>query len=161
MRPKLTPALQETICAFVRSGGFPHVAAEAAGVPKDLFHAWHQRGANPKCRGGYRTFYLAVEQAKAQARMAAEIKALQENPIAWLRFGPGRERADNPGWTTPPKPQLTQDNRAINVLLSPEMNGFFAALLQILSPYPEARVAVAQALAGKGALPLSGPKSDG
>lgn len=36
------------------------------------------------------------------------------NPLAWLRYGPGRERAGEPGWTesrevTAPEPELHAD----------------------------------------------------
>jgi hypothetical protein len=33
---ELTDAIQADICAYIRAGGFPHVAAEAAGVPSDF-----------------------------------------------------------------------------------------------------------------------------
>jgi hypothetical protein len=36
----------------------------------------------------------------------------------------------------------------INVLCSPELQGVIAALLHVLAPFPEARVAVAKALGG-------------
>jgi hypothetical protein len=32
-RYPLTPAIQRTISDFIRARGFPHVAAEAAGIP--------------------------------------------------------------------------------------------------------------------------------
>ena len=43
-RPLLTPAVEKIILAYVRAGGFPHVAAEAAGVPRDLFDEWMRKG---------------------------------------------------------------------------------------------------------------------
>ena len=39
-------------------------------------------------------------------------------------------------------------NAVINVLCSPELQGVIAALLHVLAPFPEARVAVAKALGG-------------
>jgi hypothetical protein len=62
--------------------------------------------------------------------------------------GPGQEGQGLPGWSAPLKPVINQDNRQVNVLLSPELMGVFAAILQILAPFPEARAAVAEALAG-------------
>ena len=43
-RPLLTAAVETTILAYVRAGGFAHVAAEAAGVPRELFEEWMRRG---------------------------------------------------------------------------------------------------------------------
>ncbi|MBL8799670.1 MAG: hypothetical protein JNM56_37655 [Planctomycetia bacterium] len=148
-RLKLDAKIQETICSFIRAGGFPHIAAEAAGVPRAVFESWLARGQRPEARGNYRSLFLAVEQARAQARLAAEIEVFKADPTAWLKSGPGKETETNPGWTTTVKPKITQDNRTVNLLLAPEMQGLFAAILQILAPYPEARTAVAQALAGK------------
>jgi hypothetical protein len=80
-------------------------------------------------------------------RVAAEIKAFGEQPIAWLKSGPGKERADNPGWTTTVKPSA-KGNQTINILLTPDGQRLVMMLLQLLAPYPEARAAVAQALSG-------------
>jgi hypothetical protein len=152
---KITPEIQSTICAFIMAGGFPHVAAQAAGVPQEKFQEWWHKGSLPKANALFRHFYLAVEQAKAQARLNAEMKVMEGNPLAWLKSGPGKENSNSPGWTGVIKPQITQDNRQINVLLSPEMQGVFAAVLQVLAPFPEARAAVASALAG-GNAPTTG-----
>ena len=46
----LTPELQGRIVAFVRAGGYPHVAAEAAGVPRHVFERWLKRGGRRKAR---------------------------------------------------------------------------------------------------------------
>ena len=63
--------------------------------------------------------------------------------------GAGKERPDNPGWTQAvPPPRVVETNQQINVLCSPELQGVIAALLQVLTPFPEARVAVARALGG-------------
>jgi hypothetical protein len=147
----LTAELQTQICAFVRAGGYPHVAAEAAGVPRAVFEDWMHRGATTTTGARkFRHFRAAVLQALAQARLAAEIKAFQDEPLAWLKSGPGKETADNrPGWSSAVKPVINETNQTINLLLAPEMQGVFAALLQVLSPFPEARAAVAQALAGQ------------
>ena len=69
--------------------------------------------------------------------------------LAWLRQGPGKERPDDPGWTqVVPPPRVVETNQQINVLCTPELQGVIAALLQVLAPFPEARVAVAKALGG-------------
>ena len=45
------------------------------------------------------------------------------------------------------KPRITVLNQQINVLLHPQLQDLFAALLQLLAPVPEAQIAVVQALA--------------
>lgn len=45
-------------------------------------------------------FWRDVMQARAQARIVAETRVASENPLAWLRLGPGRHKGDaDPGWT--------------------------------------------------------------
>ncbi len=95
---KLTPEVHQRIVAFIRAGSFAWVAAEAAGVSKSTFHRWLQRGeqegSEPYCE-----FADEVRQAQAQARVAAETEVRRAQPLAWLRYGPGRDRPAEPGWT--------------------------------------------------------------
>ena len=49
--------------------------------------------------GIYSDFHEEVRQARAQSRVAAEAEVRRDNPLAWLRFGPGRQRPGEPGWT--------------------------------------------------------------
>jgi len=103
-RLTITPEFIKDITAFIRAGGFPHVAAEAAGVPADVFDAWLARG-NRKVRRDsnplYRQLRDEVRTAKAQARLKAEMAVLEDNPAKWLQQGPGQEkparRLDGPG----------------------------------------------------------------
>lgn len=95
---KLTPEVHQRIVAFIRSGAFAWVAAEAAGISKTTFHRWIQQG-EAETRGRYYDFAEDVRQAKAQARVAAEIEVRKLSPATWLRFGPGRDRPEEPGWT--------------------------------------------------------------
>ena len=97
-KTKLTPEVQNKVVAFVRSGSFAWVAAEAAGISKATYYRWMKRGGEAT-HGIYRDFYEAVREAMAQARVAAEIAVREHNPLAWLRYGPGRSRPDEPGWT--------------------------------------------------------------
>jgi hypothetical protein len=145
---RLTPQVARQIVAAIRAGAFPHDAAEAAGVPRDVFETWLRRGAARGQRKDYARFADAVREAAAQARVKATLEVFQDDPLSWLKHGPGKETPTRPGFSTPIKPHLTQDNRQVNVLLEPGMQGLFAALLQVLAPYPEARAAVARALAG-------------
>jgi len=99
--PKLTPEVQHNIVAFLRAGGFPEVASEAAGVPQAVFESWVMRGEAPRARSPYREFAVAVRQAIAQARLGAEVEARNDRPLDWLRSGPGKERPHRPGWSGP------------------------------------------------------------
>ena len=49
--------------------------------------------------GIYFDFHEEVRQARAQSRVAAEAEVRRDNPLAWLRYGPGRQRPGEPGWT--------------------------------------------------------------
>jgi hypothetical protein len=145
-RQPLTPQVQERICSFIRAGGFAHVAAEAAGVPRAVFDDWLERGQpHPGRRAPklYRDFCRAVRQAQAEARLAAELKLLEKNPLQWLKCGPGRETATAAGWTAPVKPLFAGAERAVNALLLPEVQEVLAAMLEALAPFPEARAALA------------------
>lgn len=145
-RVKLTPDLQKTICGAIVKGAFPHVAAEAVGVPKEVFEKWMEMGTRERRpRLEYVRFYRAVQQARAQARLAAEWAAHDNDPRLWLRSGPGKETLDNPGWTTIVRPQI-QDIKTINLFTSPDFLHFMATLRTALAPFPEALKALTQAL---------------
>ncbi len=164
---KLTADVQSAITAFILAGGFPHVAAQAAGIPTQVFDRWLEIGDPTGRRKGWRPhptytpFWKAVMQARAQARLNAEMEAMKRDPLRWLMQGPGKDRPNDPGWSQVVRPVVTQDNRSVNVLLSPEMQGVFATMLQILAPYPEARAAIADALAGGGKRVIEARRSGG
>jgi hypothetical protein len=135
---RLTPEVQNDIVAFLRAGGFPEVAAEAAGVPAAQFANWMHRGRNPGEPRRYREFVAAVTQALAQARLTAEVAALKAKPLEWLKAGPGRE-----GWGRDAAPPARPPG-----LEHPEIRELLARLLAALEPFPEAREAVARAIDG-------------
>ena len=97
-RTKLTLELQDQIVRFICGGAFDHVAAQAAGIGPSTFYRWLERGEQQP-RGPYAGFRTAVLDARAQARAGAEIEVHRDNPLAWLRYGPGRDRLGEPGWT--------------------------------------------------------------
>ena len=146
-RYQLTPAIQSAVCGYILSGGFPHVAAEAAGIPREVFDRWLQRGCGPHRRKKYRLFYDAILQARAQARLSAESRAIQKDALAWLKCGPGKETTHSPGWTNPTKPQANTDRAAFSWLLAGEVQEMLALVLRVLAPHPELRAQVAEALA--------------
>jgi hypothetical protein len=137
-----TPEVQQQITAFIRAGGFPHVAAEAAGVPRRTFERWMRYGRQRHREPVYHAFAAAVRQASAQARLRAEIAVLDSKPLDWLRYGPGKETTENAGWTAAVRvaPRSGGTSKALE---SREVRAVIAALVQVLAPHPEARQAVA------------------
>ena len=98
----LDRAVIDEISASVGRGAFLHVAAAAAGVSKRTLYAWLERGRElvvadedgaelDEREELYLELVHAVTMAHAQARLRAEGAVLEENPLAWLRFGPGRD----------------------------------------------------------------------
>jgi len=96
-KTKLTPDVQTKIVAYVRAGAYDWVAAQACGIGSRTFFRWMELGekGNPT----YRQFWQEVCGAHAQARITAEMAVIKENPFNWLRYGPGREKPGQPGWT--------------------------------------------------------------
>lgn len=146
---KLTPDLEAKILASIRAGSFPHVAAEAWGVPRETFDNWLKLGSEKSIRKPYSSFYKNVRQAVATARLKAEMEAYQANPITWLKSGPGKEKPDEPGWTSVIRPQIINESKTINLFTSPDFLQFMATLRSVLAPYPSALKALADAMDGK------------
>ncbi len=139
-----TPALQEQICAFIRAGGFPRVAAEAAGVPARTFARWLRRGRQRRAPAAYRTFADAIAQATAHARLKAELEVRENRPLDWLKSGPGKETRGNPGWTSAPRPTPARRGAAASPLEDPRFAEMMARLLELLAASPELRAQVAE-----------------
>jgi hypothetical protein len=139
----LTPELQARIASFVRAGCFPHVAAEAAGLSCRIFQNWLRRGSHARAKQPYRGFAEEVRQATAQARLRAEIAIIDKRPLDWLKCGPGKETSRRPGWSTAPKAQTAARVHDNNLLADPRFRGLGAKLLAALTPFPDARLAVA------------------
>jgi len=149
-KPIPTDKLTKEITAYIRAGGFPHVAAEAAGIAKPVFDSWITKGTKQGAREPFRTFVARINQAKAQARLAAETSAHKEDPKFWLRAGPGREAPQSPGWTAVMRPLLTNQNAAtVNLFSSPEFLQFMAMLRTVLAGYPDALAAVSDAMSSE------------
>ena len=152
-RPRLTPELQQRICSYIHCGGFPHVAAEALGVPRELFDTWLRRGSKPRARRMYREFAAAVRRAAAVARLHKETATFLERPLDWLRYGPGKETEDSPGWTVAPSPTFQPAAVTVNPLAIPEVVELLNELVQVLAPIPEAREALGRFLERAAARP--------
>ena len=144
-RHLLTPAVEQSIVAFIRAGGFPHVAAEAAGIPAEVFERRRQQGEAPRAPQRYRAFASAVRQAAAQARLGAEVSVREDKPLDWLRSGPGRDTPGSAGWTATVRPHSAAGDAPL--LAHPEVQALIATVMCLLEPYPEVRSTVAAALA--------------
>ena len=147
-RPRLTAALENKILVWIRSGDYPHLAAEAEGIPQEVFEQWLARGTGKRASRRYRDFARNVRKASAIGRIRAEIRVLEKDPKLWLLSGPGKERADCRGWTSAVKGTAGAGAREVNLFAEAELAGFLEALLAALAPFPEARKAVAEALDG-------------
>jgi hypothetical protein len=148
-RPRLTPQLIAELSSRIKSGAFEQVAAESLNLPFDLYQRWLARGQGEKARGLYRDLVQAVQQARAHARLMAEMDLRSKNPKVWLLHGPGKETDDLPGWTAPARPRPGGDGAPLNVLLHPEIVALFRAVLEALRPYPEAHAAVLRLVAAE------------
>jgi hypothetical protein len=132
--------------SYVQSGGYPLVAAEAAGVQAEAFLKWIERGETSKAREPYRSFAHRVRQAVAHGRLIAELAVHDKDPKYWLTHGPGKETARNPGWTGEVRPSATQDAAPEAGATDAQWQALYTGLLHALAEFPEARLAVAKAL---------------
>jgi hypothetical protein len=139
----------QTIVAAVRSGGYPHVAAQAWGVPAEVFDDWMRRGLARRAKEPFRSFAREVTTGQAQARLRAETEVLQAMPRLWLEHGPGRERDEQPGWSASVQPASRDADRR-GVLECVELQAFLADIVSALEPTPDARQAAAGAAARHG-----------
>jgi hypothetical protein len=146
------PARAQMLLAYIRQGGFPFVAADAAGVPPMLFVSWLRRSERPGAREPLRGFAGAVRQAVAHARLLSELTVCKHDPKFWLSHGPGRERPDCTGWAAEPRPTVRPEAAHDAVA---EARTLCSWLLDALTAFPEARAHIAQRLTHE---PPPGPK---
>ncbi|MFN4259765.1 MAG: hypothetical protein ACK4RK_10740 [Gemmataceae bacterium] len=139
----MTADVQHAICAYIRAGAYPHVAAEAVGIDADLFARWLRLGLNPSAPRKYRLFRQAVRQAQAQARLKAENDVFSASPLHWLKSGPGKHLPRFPGWTAFVK---APSDRPVNYFASAEFQQLIALIRQVLTPHPDAWQALVEAL---------------
>jgi hypothetical protein len=155
----LNAALCSQIMAAIRAGGYPHVAAEACGVAKDVFEDWLHRGALKTAREPCRRLACGVREAAAQARLAAEIDGHKNDPKTWLIHGPGRENEQRPGWSASVRPAVIATATG-HVIDDAEIMSVCHVVLNVLVAYPEARREVGEALRKHG-MKLRMEKFDG
>ncbi len=141
--PPPTPAVEQQIVAFIRAGGFPEVAAEAAGVPRPTYRRWVRAGRAANGDAACRHFAHAVMQAAAQARLRAELATHENKPLDWLRYGPGKQTARNPGWTGPMRVTPPKNRADVNTLDSAAARAAIDDVLTAMESYPALRIEIA------------------
>jgi hypothetical protein len=140
------PLLAERVLSYIQSGGYPLVAAEAAGVPGEVFLQWLHWGKSKGAREPYLGFARGVRQAVAHGRLVAELAVYAKDPKYWLTHGPGKETAHSPGWTGEVRPSGAPDATGPTASSEPQWQNLYAVLMRALAEFPEARLAVAEAL---------------
>src|SRR5690348_14154776 len=135
-RRELTPAITEQVANFILAGAYPHVAAQAVGVPRAVFKRWLARGRHPGAEEPYRSFADRVLQAAAQARMLAETALFKKDPRTWLKSGPGKEGKDNPGWSKDVSPLRPTGDGSADLLASPQWHALWTQILSALADFP-------------------------
>lgn len=63
---KLTPAVQDRICAAIKAGNYLKAAAGAGGITERSLYLWLSRGSEERA-GKYRALYDQVQEAEAEA----------------------------------------------------------------------------------------------
>jgi hypothetical protein len=145
-RPRITPEIERLVVATIRNGGYPHIAAAAAGIPRPVFERWLERG-QASAAPPYRQFWERVQQARAHARLSAEMEVRKKDVKFWLRYGPGKDRADAPGWTSKPTSRRRRAKGG-------EVQEFLGLLMLGLERFPDARQAVADLVESLGNKPV-------
>jgi hypothetical protein len=140
-RLALTPPLIEQIAAGVRAGGYPHVAAQAWGVPRGTFEDWMSKGA--KGRGACGLLAKTMGEAHAQARLRSEMLICRDDPRIWLEHGPARDQPNNPGWSSSARPVASPET---SPLAYASVMSAIGGVIGNLSEHPEAREIIANSL---------------
>jgi hypothetical protein len=148
-----TELVELKIVGTIRHGAFPFIAAEAAGIPREVFADWMRRGSAKRASARFRRFRDQVREAIAMARLAAETYALKNDPLAWLKYGPGKETTDIPGWSNASKPPPADEPGA--EATEHELHlGLLAALTPELNRLPPVlRAAILAAMGNEGVSP--------
>jgi len=91
---------QEKLLLAIRNGVSPAVAARTVGIPEESFWQWCRNAAEWPAEWPLecRLFYVDIETAIAEAKADAEKRVYKLSPVAWLRWGPGRETTAREGW---------------------------------------------------------------
>lgn len=133
--------VRTAILSAIKKGVYPWVAAESVGVSRKRFKSWLTSK-----KGHYRQFAIEVRKARGWARLEAEMNLYKGDPRSWLKAGPGREVRGKPGWTRDASPKLEPKMQFAHPLADPAWRELIEKMLDVLTPYPDARKALAQVL---------------
>lgn len=75
----LTPEVQETIIAAIRSGNYKATACSLAGIHRDTLHSWEVRGAAGEEPFASFSDALQKAEAEAEADLLTEIRTAQSS----------------------------------------------------------------------------------
>jgi hypothetical protein len=143
----LTPELQQRTISYIRAGAFDWVAAEANGVGRFIFWEWIKRGEDTHSvrppTEQYAQFAQAVREARAEARLSAEVEVKRGEPLSWLMKGPGRDRSGEPGWASPSDTHQVEAAQSSGPTWA-QWAALRTQLLAILLKYPDVHQAAAQ-----------------
>jgi hypothetical protein len=145
-----SPEVENVILGGIRKGAFPYVAAEAQGVDREVFERCLRRASRKGAPECFREFRKKLRRAMAAARITAEIHALTADPLYWLKFGPGKETAEMPGWSNAVKPPAEEPKPADDDVPLTSM-AYLTPLAGVLPPdlHAKVRAFVSQAIESK------------
>lgn len=138
---KPTSTLTAQIRKYIIAGGYPHIAAEANGVPKVVFERWLKEGRKEDASEEFKEFTNAITQAEAEARLVAETQAFKKDPLVWLKAGPGK-----PGWSQSSASANAKAEAMGAKQVRQEMQETISQLLSVLKDYPELRLELSEKL---------------
>lgn len=99
-KTKLTPALQDRICDFIRKGNYVQVACAACGVSEAAYYDWLQRGDEQQSDGGgiYAEFLEAIKATEAEAETMLLSMVVDAAPKNWAAAMTVLERRHSAKW---------------------------------------------------------------
>jgi hypothetical protein len=108
-KTRLTPELIEAIAKRIKVGTYPYIAAAACGIPKSTYFRWMQRAEEKGAPKIYPDLRDKISEAAGAARSNAELRVFRDNPFQWLRYGPGRDKPGQEGWSEPQTVKVEAD----------------------------------------------------
>lgn len=132
----LTPPIHRAIVEAVEKGAFPHAAAAASGITAKAFDRWMDMADSPGKTGNYKKLRQDVLAAQARARVSAEQRVFEEEPLKWLQSAAR-------GWGAPATDKHVP---AFDLLLHPGFVVIMSTIRKQLADQPAALQALASAI---------------
>lgn len=108
-------------------------------MPQQSLQHWLSRAEEDDAPEIYETLARELMCARAHARMMVEFDMRKNHPQQWLLNGPGRERADCPGWT---RPVVAQQDKSTQQISQLELFDFLHLIKKQVVHIPELREAL-------------------